>query len=171
MEIRPLRESDDRALFRSGDPDLDRFFQKYAGQNQFRHHIGVTYVAVESGRIAAYCTVSVGQLEIDALPLAKRKKLPRYPLPVVRLARLAVDESFRGAGLGSQMLRRVCEIALGLVDEVGCLGVLVDAKEGAASFYERFGFFALEAVEGASTARPQPLPMFLPIGEIAAASE
>ena len=47
MEIRALREEDDRAAFRSGDPDLDRFLHRYAGQNQFRHHVGTTYVAVE----------------------------------------------------------------------------------------------------------------------------
>jgi hypothetical protein len=38
-----------RTAFRSGDPDLDRFLVKYAGQNQFRHHIGTSYVAVEAG--------------------------------------------------------------------------------------------------------------------------
>ena len=42
MEIRALRNTDDRTTFRSGDADLDRFLAKYAGQNQFRHHIGVT---------------------------------------------------------------------------------------------------------------------------------
>ena len=52
MEIRALRESDDRSAFQSGDPDLDRFLRKYAGQNQFRHHIGATYVAVERDRVA-----------------------------------------------------------------------------------------------------------------------
>ena len=47
MEVRALRATDDRTTFRSGDPDLDRFLAKYAAQNQFRHHIGTTYVAVE----------------------------------------------------------------------------------------------------------------------------
>lgn len=46
MEIRPLHEGDDRSQFQSGDSDLDRFFQKFAGQNQFRHYLGVSYVAV-----------------------------------------------------------------------------------------------------------------------------
>ncbi len=52
MEIRALRESDSRSVFSSGDPDLDRFFLKYAGQIQFRHHIGATYVAAEGERMA-----------------------------------------------------------------------------------------------------------------------
>jgi hypothetical protein len=42
MEIRALREADDRSQLRSGDADLDRFFHKYAGQNQFKHYVGVT---------------------------------------------------------------------------------------------------------------------------------
>jgi GNAT superfamily N-acetyltransferase len=169
MEIRALRESDDRTAFRSGDLDLDRFFQRFAGQNQFRHHIGVTYVALDERRLLAYCTLSVGHIEIDALPAANRKKLPRYPLPVLRLARLAVDETARGGGVGKRMLRFVLRTAVRLSQEVGCVGVLVDAKEGAVAFYERFGFVALDAVEGASAARPQPLPMFLPVREITSA--
>ena len=43
IEVRLLRQEDDRSRFRSGQPDLDRFFARYAGQNQFRHHIGSTY--------------------------------------------------------------------------------------------------------------------------------
>lgn len=47
IEIRSLQINDDRKSFSSGDADLDRFFHKYAGQNQFRLHIGTTYVALD----------------------------------------------------------------------------------------------------------------------------
>jgi predicted N-acetyltransferase YhbS len=171
MEIRALRESDDRSAFQSGDPDLDRFLRKYAGQNQFRHHIGATYVAVERDRVAGYVTVAPGHIEIEDLPVAQRKKLPRYPLPILRLARLAVDESVRGQGLGKQLLRLVLRLALRMAEEFGCIGVVVDAKPGAVTFYRQFGFLALEAVEGQSPARPPATAMFLPVKEIAAASE
>jgi GNAT superfamily N-acetyltransferase len=170
MEIRALRASDDRSTFRSGDPDLDAFLQKYAGQNQFRHHIGTTYVAVEGDRIAGYATVAPGHIEIEDLRAAHRKKLPRYPLPVLRLARLAVDESFRKRGLGRQLLRFVLGLALRMAEDFGCAGIVVDAKPGAVSFYEQYGFAPLEVVEGASLARPQATPMFLPLSEIKAAS-
>ena len=53
MEIRALREADEPAPFHSGDSDLDRFLHRYAGQNQFRHHIGTTYVAAESDKWAS----------------------------------------------------------------------------------------------------------------------
>ncbi len=170
MEIRALRESDDRTAFRCGDSDLDRFLQKYAGQNQFRHHTGTTYVAVEDNKVAAYATVAPCHIEIDDLPESQRRKLPRYPLPVLRLARLAVDESARRRGLGSELLRFVLQLALRMAEEFGCIGVVVDAKPGAVEYYSQFGFIALEAIEGQSPARPVTTPMFLSLTEIRAAS-
>ncbi len=169
MEIRALRESDDRSGFRSGDADLDRFLQKYAGQNQFRHHIGTTYVAVEQDRIAGYATVAPGHLEVEDFPPAHRKRLPRYPLPILRLARLAVDESMRGRGLGKHLLRFVLGLSVRMAADFGCAAVVVDAKPGALSFYEQFGFAPLEVIEGQSQARPAATAMFLPLREIAVA--
>ncbi len=160
MEIRALREGDDRSRFCSGDPDLDGFFHRFAGQNQFRHYVGVTYVAIEDGRIVGYVTVTPGHVEIDGLPAAARKKLPRYPLPVLRLARLAVDSSARGRGLGRQLLHFVLRLAIRMANDYGCVGVVVDAKPGAVPFYAKYGFIQLDVLEGQSDARPQPTAMF-----------
>ena len=171
MEIRALRESDNRSVFRSGDPDLDRFFQKYAGQNQFRHHIGATYVAVEGDRIAGYATVAPGHIEIENLPAAGRKRLPQYPLPILRLARLAVDQLFQGQGLGKQLLRFVLSLALNMAGDFGCVGVVVDAKPESVSFYQQFGFIVLDVVKGESPARPLATAMFLSVRDIAAGSQ
>jgi predicted N-acetyltransferase YhbS len=168
VEIRALRDSDDRSGFRCGDADLDRFFQKYAGQNQFRHHIGATYVAVEKSRIAGYATVAPGEIEAQKIASVDRKKFPRYPLPILRLARLAVDESFRGQGLGGMLLRFVFELALTMAQDLGCVGIVVDAKPGAESFYLPYGFISLAAVAGSSPARPQPDAMFLATARIRA---
>jgi GNAT superfamily N-acetyltransferase len=165
LEIRALRD-DDRMSFRSGDADLDRFFRQFAGQNQFRHHVGVTYVAVEHRTILGFATVAAAHVEIDELPLAARRKLPQYPLPVLRLARLAVDQAGQGQGLGLELLRFVLRLALQMADEYGCVGVVVDAKPDAAAFYAKYGFIPVEAVEGRSDARPSPTPMFLPIRTI-----
>jgi GNAT superfamily N-acetyltransferase len=161
MEIRPLREGDDRSRFRSGAPELDRFLRQFAGQNQFKHHIGVTYVAIANRRILGFATIAAGHIEIDDLPATERGKLPRYPLPVVRLARLAVDESARGQGLGAQLLRFVLTLAVRLASSYGCIGVVVDAKPDAVEFYSKYGFIPLDVVEGESDARPQPSAMFL----------
>jgi GNAT superfamily N-acetyltransferase len=166
MEIRALRKEDDRSSFQSGAPELDRFFRQFAGQNQFKHHIGVTYVGVDRGRILGFATIAPAHIEIDDLPVPARKKLPRYPLPVVRLARLAVAESAQGQRVGAQLLRFVLTLAVRLERDYGCIGVIVDAKPEAIDFYSKYGFMPVDAVEGQSDARPQPAAMFLAIGAI-----
>jgi predicted N-acetyltransferase YhbS len=171
MEIRALRSSDDRSAFQSGDEALDRFFHRYAGQNQFRHYLGVTYVAVDGGHVLGFVTVTPRHVDVDDLPERVRKKLPRYPVPVLGLARLAVDESARSMGLGGQLLRFVLKLALKMADEVGCAGVVVDAKPGAVDFYAKYGFTPFEPLEGQSEARPRPTAMWLSIQAIKAASE
>lgn len=169
MEIRPLRATDDRTVFRSGDPDLDRFFGRYAGQNQFRHHLGTTYVAVEGDLIRGFATVAPGNVEGEALPSTARRGLPRYPVPVLRLARLAVDQAAQGRGIAGALLRHVFLLALRMSEEYGCVGVLVDAKPDAVGFYARVGFSALEIAEGQIESRPRPAAMFLPLELIALA--
>ena len=163
-EIRPLQRADDRQGFRSGDEALDLFFHRYAGQNQFRHHIGVSYVAVEGQRILGFITVSPGSLDAGDLPSGR--KTPPYPVPVLRVARLAVDESARGLGLGKALLRFAIELAERMAVELGCVGLIVDAKPGAEAFYTRYGFVPLDVVEGASAQRPEPTPMFLALGSV-----
>jgi len=169
MEVRPLSERDDRASFRSGDPDLDRFFAKYAGQNQFRHHLGTTYVAVEDQRIVGSATLAAGQVEGEDLPSTLRNRLPGYPLPVLRLARLAVDAAAQHRGVGKALLRHVLAMALHMSARFGCVGVVVDAKPEAVDYYARFGFSPLEPVAGTLESRPDPRPMFLPLTLVTAA--
>src|SRR5688500_13908466 len=141
--VRRLEPGDDRGAFRSGDVDLDRFFQRYAGQNQFRHHIGTTYVAVEAGgSIAGFATVAASEVAPHVVSEGKRKRLPKYPLPVLRLARLAVDERAKGVGIGSLLLRFVFQLARQMAEDIGCVAVVVDAKPGAVAFYEKLGFVA-----------------------------
>lgn len=166
IEVRPLEPGDDRSSFHSGDHDLDRFFHRFAGQNQFRHHTGVTYVAVQGAAIIGYATLAASSVEAAALPQTLRRRLPGYPLPVLRLARLAVDERFTGSGIGLALLRAVFGIAHRLAPGVGCIGVVVDAKAQAVEFYGRYGFFPLGLRSGSLGDRPKPVVMFLPLQEI-----
>jgi len=125
-------------------------------------------VAIDSaGVIAGFATVSASEISPDAMPLAKRKDLPRYRLSVLRLARLAVDERFQGQGVGSLLLRAILALASRMAEDVGCVGVVVDAKPDAVAFYEKLGFVRLDAVAGELGERPQPLPMFLELGQLA----
>ena len=78
MLIRVLAQDDDRSRFRSGNIDLDRFFQRFGGQNQFRHHVGVTYVAVDGTSIRGFVTVAAASVVTSAAPAGQRRKLPSY---------------------------------------------------------------------------------------------
>jgi GNAT superfamily N-acetyltransferase len=167
VSVRRLAPTDDRTRFRSGNIDLDRFFVRYSGQNQFRHHIGATYVAIDNhGEIAGFATVAASELTTATLPESKRKRLPAYPLPVLRLARLAVDERHQGQGIAHTLLRAVFVLAHNMATDMGCVGVVVDAKPEAVGFYQKLGFIALTAVAGQLGDRPEPLPMFLELGAI-----
>ena len=74
IEIRPLLKEDDRSRFSCGQPDLDRFFEHYAGQNQFKLGLAVTYVAIRGGEIFGYATVAAGSIERDSLPTKRLRK-------------------------------------------------------------------------------------------------
>ena len=171
LEVRRLSPEDDRSRFRSGNADLDRFFARYAGQNQFRHHIGTTYIAVDgAGWIAGYVTVTASELSPVSLPATKRKHLPKYPIPILRLARLAVAESAQGQGAGRLLVRTVLALAQQMAESVGCAGVVVDAKPEAAAFYRKLGFVPLDVVGGELGDRPLPQVMFLELGQVSAAT-
>ena len=169
IEIRRLARDDDRSGFSCGHPDLDRFFVHYAGQNQFKLRLAVTYVALIEARQLGFATVAASSIERSSVPGARlRKGLPAYPLPVLRLARLGVDTRAQGLGIGKALLRHVLALALDQRDRLGCVGVVVDAKPEAMPFYTGLGFVPIEGVRegllhGGSSA------MFLGVDSIAAA--
>jgi GNAT superfamily N-acetyltransferase len=119
----------------------------------------------EAGRIAGFSTVTASELAPSALGTV-RKKGPKYPLPVLRLARLAVDERAKGRGVGSLLLRAIFQLARQMAEDVGCVGIVVDAKPDAVAFYDKLGFLRLEVVSGALGDRPEPIPMFLELGQL-----
>ncbi len=169
IEIRPLAKDDDRSGFSCGQPDLDRFFEHYTGQNQFKLRLAVTYVAIARARIVGFATVGASSVERASAPSARlRKGLPAYPLPVLRLARLGVDTQAQDLGIGKTLLRHVLALAVEQRDRIGCVGVVTDAKPEAVSFYQRLGLVAIEGVrEG--LLHGQPLPMLLAVDTIASA--
>jgi GNAT superfamily N-acetyltransferase len=169
--IRQLARDDDRSDFSCGQADLDRFFEHYAGVNQFKLHLAVTYVALVRGSIVGFATVAPTAIERASVPSARlRKRLPHYPLPVLRLARLGVDRRAQGLGIGKALLRQVLCLAVEQRERLGCVGVVTDAKPEAREFYERLGFEALEQVrEGLLLSSPSP--MFLSLETIVRALE
>lgn len=119
-------------------------------------------MAVDSGGIAGFMTVAAGELAADRLA---RGRGP-HPLPILRLARLAVQMEARGRGVGEALLFEALRLAAAMKAAVGCAGVVVDAKPDAVAFYRQYGFVAFEALEGVSPDRPPSTPMFLAVRRI-----
>ena len=152
-----------REGFDCGKPSLDDFLRVLVGQYEKRN-LGRTYVALDGGnpRVLGYYTLASGALDAESLPAKQAKKLPRHPLPVILLARLAVDRSVQGTGLGGFLLRDALTRSLGLSEELGIHAVVVDALDAEArAFYQRFGF---------STLTDDEMRLFLPVSTIRAAA-
>lgn len=133
----------DRAAFRCGIPSLDTYLQNQAGQHQ-RDGIATTHVLTEDaapGRILGYCSLSAAQMNLADLQPADRKRLPSYPIPAVRIGRLAVSKDEQGKGYGALLLGHAMNCSLKSRHQLGVKVVLVDAlDERAASFYRAHGF-------------------------------
>ncbi len=166
LQIRLLRRDDSRSEFSCGEPALDRFFREFTGQNQFRLHLSITYIAIIESKILGFATISVGSVERRMIPEDRLcRRLPSYPAPILRLARFGVDKQAQGLGIGKRLLKHIFNLAIKQRDEFGCVGVVTDAKEGAVSFYESLGFKPLNDIrEGLS--HGDPLPMFLSINYV-----
>jgi len=163
LEIRKLEKRDNRKLFRSGEIEIDRFFIKFAGQNQFKYKIGNTYIAVniDTQMIVGYVTVSVSSMNIDSLDMEELKKLPNYPLPILRIARLGVDECCQSQGIGKKLVQKMLYLALEIEELVGCIGIFVDAKDDAVAFYEKYAFEVVPIIDGALPIKPTQTLMYL----------
>lgn len=144
-----------REEFDCGIEALNEYLRRFARQNHERN-IARTFVAVDArNRIWGYYSLSSASIEFEALPLEAVRRLPKYPVPAVRLARLAVDRGMRGSGLGGRLLVDALRRVLSVSAEIGIKVVLVDAKNREArGFYRHYGFLEL---------RDQSMKLFLPI--------
>lgn len=110
--------------------------------------------------------VADDSLDVTELPEDDRRGLPDYPLPVLLLARSAVDLRHQGLGLGRALVRDMMLLALEQRRRVGCVGLLVDALANRVSYYEQLGFVALDTVSGEPHSRTRYRAMFLSIRKI-----
>jgi GNAT superfamily N-acetyltransferase len=143
--IERLGRTHDRSAFDCGKAALDDFLRNLVSQYEKRN-LGRTYVALRPGekRVLGYYTLASGAISFQNLPTGAARKLPRHPVPVILLARLAVDRSAQGSGLGRTLLVDALKRSLGLADRLGVHAVEVDATDAAArAFYEKFGFVPL----------------------------
>jgi len=126
--------------FDCGVEELNDFLIRHALAN---HQAGSarTYVATSQGSVAGYYSLAASQIAHASATARLKKGLAAYPIPVVLLARLAVDARWQGRKLGQALLKDAILRVLVAADAIGIRALLVHAKdEKARSFYERFGF-------------------------------
>lgn len=149
--IRALDGDARTADFACGEQALDEYLQRYASQDIKR---GVARVFVASPAeqprvVAGFYTLSAASIAAETLPEKWRKKLPRYPVPVALLGRLAVARQFQGQGLGSILLADACKRVAAASKTLAVAALVVDAKSPkAAAFYQHFGFIELPGQPG-----------------------
>jgi GNAT superfamily N-acetyltransferase len=157
----------DRKSFDCGVYELNIFLKQHANQNQSKN-MSKTYVAVvavsadDHKKIYGYYTLSAGHIECNQLPEIVKAKLPKYPIPIARIGRLAVDKDYKGQGIGGFLLHDALTNVLSIADKIGVFAVVVDAKnDDAKSFYGNYGFTQLQDSE---------LTLFLPMNTIKSAA-
>lgn len=144
--IEPLTPTHRRSEFACGNESLDQFIRTLVSQYE-RRNLGRTYVAVGSDRkrVLGYYTLAAGAVAFRNLPLRAAHKLPKHPIPVALLGRLAVDARCQGQGLGKLLLADALRRCLALSSDLGLHAVEVHAiDETARRFYEHHAFAALE---------------------------
>lgn len=145
--------------FSCGEPTLDGFIQRHALNNQRRNY-SKTYVEVDrvGGDIQGFYSLSSGSASFDEAPMKITRGLPRYPVPIVVIGRLAVSQDHQGKGVGDKLLRDALRRVVVISENLGIAAVVVDCKsELVKPFYERFGF---------RSAGDQSLKLFLKTSKI-----
>jgi len=147
-ELRPVRRveaTDDLGRFDCGVPVLDEWLRRFALSDRGAG-ASVTYVLERASQIVGFYTLAPHTIESGAAPGRLGAGLPRErAIPVILLARLGLDRSVQGTGLGGDLLKDALARCAGAADEIGGRAVLVHAKDdGAAAFYQRHGFVPIE---------------------------
>jgi predicted GNAT family N-acyltransferase len=148
----------DRAGFDCGVEPLNRYLKALAGQHRVKG-IATSFVLLDTDRpaqILGYYSLSAASLAFERLTDADRKGLPAYPVPCVRIGRLATAVFVRGQGFGELLLQNAVKRILLARNTLGVYAVIVDAKDAAAeAFYCKYGFRLCD---------PEARQLYLPLG-------
>lgn len=135
-----LTPSHDVSGFDCGTPALNDFLRRFALQNQLAD-AATTYTACRGRRVVGYYTLATGAVLHASAPSRVKAGLARHDVPVMLLARLAVDRTEQGAGIGTGLLKDALLRTAQAADIAGIRALLVHAKdENARAWYGRFDF-------------------------------
>jgi GNAT superfamily N-acetyltransferase len=129
--VRKLTETDRIDTFDCGQAALNQFLQRYALVNQ-KANSAQTYVCCQGDVVVGFHSLTVGSVDPQAAPSRVTKGLARHPVPVMILARLAVDKAHQGKGLGQALLKDALLRTARAADIAGIRCLLVHAKDDSA---------------------------------------
>jgi predicted GNAT family N-acyltransferase len=141
--VERLGPQHDRAGFFCGVPALDSYLQRQSRQDIDRNLAAVFILTSDSKNVAGFYTLSAHTILAADLPQHRGRKLPRFPLPVTLLGRMAISQNLQGQGLGKFLLMHALESAWFASKQVASWAVIVDAKAGAHEFYLAHEFLPL----------------------------
>ncbi len=140
----PDRTTHDRSRFDCGEPILDEWLQRYAGQSRRRDTAATWVIADSDGVVVAYASLSMTGIDRSVAPGAMAKSAPD-PVPALLVGRLAVDRTVAGLGVGTALVAHVLATAVELNKSAACRAVVVTALRPAArEWWQRFGFKPLD---------------------------
>ena len=138
-----IKEIKSKSTLKKFDCDtevLNSFLSEYALKND-ELGIGRTFVALDdNNQIAGYFTLATAQVAYNEIPEDFKSKLPKYPIPALRITRLAVSKDLQGKGVGRWLLAQAFIKIIHVADVTGLYFIIVDAKESSKRFYEHYGF-------------------------------
>ena len=138
--IEKLDAAHDVESFTCGKAPLDRFLKRFALANQ-KAESARTYVVCRGSTVIAYYSLAAGAVEHADAPRRVGKGLARHPVPVMLLARLAVDRTEQGRGLGRALVKDALLRTAAAADIAGIRALLVHAKDDEArAWYEALEF-------------------------------
>jgi GNAT superfamily N-acetyltransferase len=133
-------ERHDRQGFDSGEPVLDEWLRRYAGQNRRRDTAATWVIADERRTVVAYASVAMTGIDRSSAPLGLAKRAPD-PVPALLFGRLAVDRRYVGRGIGRALVVHVLATAVELNASAACRAVVVSALNSRARHgWEQLGF-------------------------------
>jgi len=142
LSLERLGPHHDTAVFDSGNDELDSWLQRHGVPAQ-QMDSARTFVLMRANRIVGYFSLTMGSVLRADAPAKLVRGLPAYPVGTVLLARLAVDVSQQGAGLGGLLLSEALRRAVDAGEAAAARLVVVDAiDDNAAAFYRHHGFIA-----------------------------
>jgi GNAT superfamily N-acetyltransferase len=140
LRIEKLQRAHEVDAFECGQPELDRFLIRHALQAQ-QINSSQTYVGLSDKAVIGYYTIVAGEVSHADAPVRVVKGMPRHPIPLLVLARLAVHSEWQGRGIGAGLLLDALGRTLQAATIVGARALAVHAKnDSTAAFYRHFGF-------------------------------